>query len=59
MHPRMYNGVLHELRDLYTREEAELWMKSEHKLLNGRRPVDCHPNELWRLIDQLKSGIYL
>lgn len=59
MHARIFETCIEDLKDFYSREEAEQWMRSEQKLLNGRRPVDCAPQEVWRLIDQLKSGAHI
>lgn len=47
------------LEDFYSEGEAEMWLNSEQKLLEGRKPIDCEASDVRRLIDQLNSGAYI
>jgi uncharacterized protein (DUF2384 family) len=51
MHARLFTDMIRRLEPFYTREEAEQWMRSEQKLLGGRRPVDCAPHDVWTVIE--------
>lgn len=51
-----------ELSDLYSPDEAKLWLFSPHRLLAGDRPADRIQQgkieDVLTIIDQLKSGAY-
>jgi hypothetical protein len=51
--------VREELAELYHPEGVELWLISPHKLLGGRRAVDCDALEVLQIINQLQSGAVL
>lgn len=55
--------LVSELADLYSPEEACLWLFSPHKLLGGDRPADriqqARIEDVLTIIDQLKSGAYV
>lgn len=55
--------LIGELSELYSPEEARLWLFSPHKLLGGDRPADrIHQgrvDDVLALIDQLKTGAYV
>jgi hypothetical protein len=55
--------VLEELGDLYTAEEAVIWMKAKQILLNGDTPMqrirDGKAEDVLRLINQIKTGAYI
>ncbi|TAK23954.1 MAG: DUF2384 domain-containing protein [Chloroflexota bacterium] len=52
-----------ELGEIYTPEEARIWLYERHRLLSGRRPSDLISNgEIDRVLDliaQLKDGAYV
>jgi transcriptional regulator with XRE-family HTH domain len=52
-----------ELAELYSPEEARLWLFSPHKRLSGERPVDLitrgQTEDVLRIIAQLKDGAYV
>lgn len=51
-----------ELADLYTPNEARLWLFSPHRLLEGQRPADRieedRVDDVLALIAQLRDGSY-
>ena len=55
--------LVEQLADLYSPDEARLWLFSRHTLLGGRRPADLiaegRTEEVLALIDQLRDGAYL
>jgi uncharacterized protein (DUF2384 family) len=55
--------LVERLADLYTPDEARLWLFSRHALLGGRRPADLiaqgGTEDVLALIDQLRDGAYL
>jgi uncharacterized protein (DUF2384 family) len=55
--------LVERLADLYTPDEARLWLFSRHTLLDGRRPADViaegRTEDVLALIDQLRDGAYL
>lgn len=50
--------VRQELAEIYRPEGVELWLNSPHKLLGGRRAVDCGVDEVLRIIEQLQTGAF-
>jgi uncharacterized protein (DUF2384 family) len=50
--------VIRELHDFYSASESLEFLQSPHKLLDGRKPIDCPLADVLRLIDQLKSGAF-
>lgn len=54
--------LVSELSELYRPDEARLWLFSQHKMLDGRRPADLisegKAEEVLRIIEQLKDGAY-
>lgn len=52
-----------ELIEFYTTEDIEKWLFAKHKSLNGVSPIDLlgtsRANEVFALIDQLRSGAYV
>jgi uncharacterized protein (DUF2384 family) len=50
--------VIRELHDFYSAFESLEFLQSPHKLLDGRKPIDCPLADVLRLIDQLKSGAF-
>jgi len=52
--------VARQLRDLYTREGAEIWLHGRKKSLGGRRPVDLLAegsyDEVLAAIERLHAG---
>lgn len=59
MRPAEYAYFYKRLLYFYPPESAHMWMRSEHKLLNGRRPVDCNWCEIDQLIKQLEEAVYI
>jgi len=67
--PKMRDSLLQlgwlvgQLAELYPPQEAHLWLFSQHKLLNGQRPVDLIENgkieQVLKIIAQLKDGAYV
>jgi uncharacterized protein (DUF2384 family) len=55
--------LVEQLAELYSPDEARLWLFSRHPLLDGRRPADLiaegHAEDVLALIDQLRDGAYL
>jgi transcriptional regulator with XRE-family HTH domain len=55
--------LVERLGDLYSPDEARLWLFSRHALLDGRRPADLiadgKTEDVLTLIDQLRDGAYL
>jgi transcriptional regulator with XRE-family HTH domain len=55
--------LISELADLYSPEEARLWLFSPHKLLGGDRPADRiqqgRIEDVLTVIAQLKDGAYV
>jgi len=55
--------LLEELSDLYTPDEARLWLFSPHRLLGGKRPADRIQegslDEVLAVIAQLREGAYV
>jgi transcriptional regulator with XRE-family HTH domain len=55
--------LIGELGDLYSPEEARLWLFSPHKLLRGDRPADRIQQgkieDVLTVIAQLKDGAYV
>lgn len=51
--------IVEALQEFYSVEEAVEWIFAEQKLLDGRRAIDCSATEVWRLIEQLRSGAYI
>ena len=55
--------LISELGDLYSPEEARLWLFSPHKLLGGDRPADRiqqgRIEDVLTVIAQLKDGAYV
>lgn len=51
------------LLELYTPDEAVEWLCSEHKMLNGERPLRFIMNgreaEVLQLLHQLEDGVYI
>jgi transcriptional regulator with XRE-family HTH domain len=68
-HPKVRDRLLEldwlaeQMAQIYTPDEAKLWLFSPHKLLGGERPADRIANgrteDVLQLIDQLQSGAYL
>jgi hypothetical protein len=56
---REWREIIDSLRFIYTPGERLIWLNSPQKLLDGRRPVDCKAEEVWRLLRQLLDGAYL
>jgi len=67
--PKMRDSLLQlewlttQLAELYNPMEAHLWLFSQHKLLDGQRPVDlieCGETEqVLKIIAQLKDGAFV
>lgn len=55
--------LVSELADLYSPEEAHLWLFAPHKMLGGDRPADRIQQgkieDVLAIIDQLKSGAHV
>lgn len=55
--------LIEQLSELYTRDEAHLWLYSPHKLLGGDRPADRiqrgKAEDVLALIAQLKDGAFV
>lgn len=55
--------LVEQLADLYSPDEARLWLFSRHAHLDGRRPGDLiaegRTEDVLTLIDQLRDGAYL
>jgi uncharacterized protein (DUF2384 family) len=55
--------IVQRLREVYTPEEARLWVFGRHKALGGQRPADLilegRTDEVLRTIDQLTDGVYV
>lgn len=55
--------IVLRLGELYTPEEARLWVFGRHKALGDERPADMiqqgRIDEVLRAIDQLAEGVYL
>jgi hypothetical protein len=55
--------IVQKLKDLYSPDEARLWVFSRHKAFNGERPADLiqqgRTQEVLRAIDQLIEGAYI
>lgn len=55
--------IVMRLRELYSPEEARLWVFSRHKALDDERPADLiqqgRTDEVLQAIDQLAEGVYL
>lgn len=55
--------IVERLRDLYTPEEARLWVFARHEALGAQRPADLiqqgRIDEVLKAIDQLAEGVYL
>jgi transcriptional regulator with XRE-family HTH domain len=54
--------IAERLGELYSPDEAKVWLYSRHQLLGGRRPVDlieqADVDPILKIIDQLDSGAY-
>jgi DNA-binding transcriptional regulator YiaG len=52
--------VTRQLRDIYTREGAEIWLHGRKRSLDGRRPIDLlvegHYDEVLDAIERLAAG---
>ena len=55
--------VVDRLSDLYTPDEARLWLHARHALLNGERAIDLinddRTEEVLAVIERLDAGAYL
>lgn len=55
--------IVDQLSDFYEPEDARLWLFARQKLLNGKIPADLiqrgHSEEVIRVLDQLRDGVYL
>ena len=55
--------MLDALGEFYGDSEAEQWMESPHRLLGQKSPRSCirsgRTNEVWALIDQLRTGAFI
>ena len=55
--------LISELSDLYSPDEARLWLFSPHKLLGGERPADRIQQgkieDVLTVVAQLKDGAYV
>jgi transcriptional regulator with XRE-family HTH domain len=55
--------IVQRLGELYTPEEARLWIFQRHKALGGRTPAelirDGRMDEVLRAIDQLADGVFV
>lgn len=55
--------IVERLKELYTPEEARLWLFQRHKALDGQRPADLiqagRAEDVLRAIEQLADGVYL
>lgn len=55
--------LISELSELYSPDEARLWLFSPHKMLGGDRPADRihngHIEDVLAIIAQLKDGAYV
>lgn len=40
-------------------EDTNIWLNRPQRALGGVRPVEAHPNEVLRLIEQLELGVYM
>ena len=66
--PRMRDSLLQlewligELAELYSPQDAHLWLFAPHKMLGGERPVDLiergETERVLQIIAQLKDGAY-
>lgn len=52
--------IVRQLRDIYTREGAEIWLHGRKKSLGGRRPIDLladgHFDEVLDAIERMSAG---
>ena len=55
--------VVDRLSELYTPEEARLWLHAGHPLLGGARPIDLvnadRTAEILAAIEAVDSGVYI
>lgn len=55
--------IMAALMDLYTPEDAKLWMRSAHPMLDGRRAVDMIAQgegaTVLSIIQGMNEGIYI
>ena len=55
--------LVEQLADLYSPEEARLWLFSRHSLLEGRMPAELiaegQTERVLEIIDQLRDGAYI
>ena len=55
--------LIQQLGDLYSPDEARLWLFSHNSALDGRRPADLiaegKTEDVLTLIDELRDGAYL
>lgn len=59
MSPLELHRIECALADFYGEGEVALWLDRPQRLLGGKKPLDCSAEEVWRLIDQLRSGAYI
>jgi uncharacterized protein (DUF2384 family) len=59
MKPNARALVWAELRQIYSQDEARIWMMSPHPQLKDRRPAECSYMEVMAVIDQLKAGAFI
>lgn len=53
------DAIQDRLLTFYTLEETRTWWRSPAGLLNGRRPINCPPADVLKLILLLESGAYI
>lgn len=51
-----WDDVWDILLDFYSPLEAHEWMASPQKLLNGRKPAECTPDECYRILSPMRDG---
>lgn len=51
--------VRSELAEIYTPDGIEIWLFAHHKLLGGRKAINCTAEEVLRVVEQLTSGAVL
>lgn len=58
-----FDFIAQRLAELYTPEEARLWVFSRHKILDGKAPAELiqagQIDDVLRAIDQIADGVYL
>jgi uncharacterized protein (DUF2384 family) len=58
-----FRKIRERLSVYYKRHEIDLWLRSPHAMLGGRRACDLlnagQVSEVDRVIDQLDAGVYL